>query len=423
VSASVANVEACDLLVVGAGPAGIAAACVAASHGLSVVVADQGDLPGGQIWRGQSPDGEGLVWRKRFIRSGARFLPRASVLDLRGDEQSVIATVEDETGAGVIRAGHVLIATGARELLLPFPGWTLPWVLGAGGAQALLKSGMDVSGKRAIVAGTGPLILAVAAMLRDSGARVLRVLEQASLASATRFSTMLWRAPHMLTQASQLGSRVGVARYRTSAWVVAAHGDDRLRAVTFRDPFGTRTMDCDVLCNGMGLVPSTELARLAGCEIRPAAGGVGVDHVQRTNVPRVFAAGEAVGVGGAALATVQGMIVGYTVAGRDIPTEFFARRARLAVIANQMLRSFAPRDALRDVTTPETLVCRCEDVPLAAVSPYDSARAAKLYTRCGMGPCQGRVCGAAMQFLRGWEPDTIRQPVQPARVSTLTSAH
>jgi NADPH-dependent 2,4-dienoyl-CoA reductase/sulfur reductase-like enzyme len=279
---------------------------------------------------------------------------------------------------------------------------------------------MRVTGKRVVVAGTGPLILAVAALLRESGAHVLRVLEQASLANTARFATTLWRSPAAVQQATELGANRGLLRYRTSAWVAAAHGSGALRAVTIRDSRGERTIECDMLCCGMGLIPNTELARLAGCAVRPGFEGIAVDETLRTSVPRVFAAGEAVGVGGAVLAVVQGMIVGYTLAGREIPPMLLKRRVRLATIARQMQRSFALRDELRQLVTAQTLVCRCEDVEFGAAAACGSARAAKLYTRCGMGPCQGRICGAAMQFLRGWEPDSIRQPVQPARVSTLT---
>lgn len=410
-----------DLAVVGAGPAGIAAACVAAERGLSVAVLDQGEQPGGQIWRGRAPHAPGGTWRTRFFQSGAGYFPRACVIDLETSAGGALLRVERPHDAGVVNARAVLLATGARELLLPFPGWTLPGVMGAGGAQALLKSGLGVSGKRVIVAGTGPLIVAVAAAMRDAGANVLRVLEQASLASVVRFSTGLWRSPGTLVQAIQLGPRTGPSRFRTSAWIVAAHGDNHLSSVTIRDARGEHQLDCDMLCVGMGLVPSTELARLAGCEAYPGFGGVRTDDVQRTSVANVFAAGETAGVGGMMPAIVQGMIVGHAVARHPIPAALVTRRRRLETIARRMHEAFALRDELKLLATPDTLVCRCEDVSLAQVTACDSMRAAKLYTRCGMGPCQGRICGGALQFLLGWESDSIRQPVQPARVSTVTS--
>jgi len=411
-----------DFVVVGAGPAGIAAACIAAEHGLRVAVFDQGELPGGQIWRGASPTAPGAAWRERFAKSGAAYFSGASVVDLATGSDTVSLTVERANGATVASARSVLLATGARELLLPFPGWTLPGVMGAGGAQALLKSGLNVAGKRVVVAGTGPLILAVAAAMRDAGADVLRVLEQASLANVIRFSTGLWRSPATLAQAIALGPRIHPARFRAGAWVVAAHGADSLQAVTIHEGGADRRLDCDMLCVGMGLVPSTELARLAGCDVRAGFGGVRTDAEQRTSVPNIFAAGESAGVGGMMPAVAQGIIVGLTVAGQDVPKNLRKRRDTLHSIAARMHAAFALRDELRHLARPDTLVCRCEDVPLGDVSACDSIRAAKLYTRCGMGPCQGRICGASLQFLLGWESDTIRQPVQPARVSTVISS-
>jgi len=413
--------EGVDLAVVGAGPAGIAAACVAAEFGSSVAVLDQGEQPGGQIWRGQAPHAPGGAWRTRFFQSGAVYYPRTPVIDLETSSSGALLKLERSRDAGVVGARAVLLATGARELLLPFPGWTLPGVMGAGGAQALLKSGFDVRGKRLIVAGTGPLIIAVAAAMRDAGARVLRVLEQASLRSVVRFSTGLWRSPETLAQAIQIGQRTGPSRFRTSAWIAAAHGDNQLSSVTVHDARGEHQLECDMLCVGMGLVPSTELARLAGCDVHPGFGGVRTDDIQRTSVANVFAAGETAGVGGMTPAIVQGMIVGHAVADRPVPAALLSRRRRLQTIASRMHEAFALRDELKILATPATVVCRCEDVSLAQVAACGSLRAAKLYTRCGMGPCQGRICGGALQFLLGWESDSIRLPVQPARVSTVIS--
>jgi NADPH-dependent 2,4-dienoyl-CoA reductase/sulfur reductase-like enzyme len=191
-----------------------------------------------------------------------------------------------------------------------------------------------------------------------------------------------------------------------------------LREVVLTDGRRTRTLPCDLLCTGYGLVPNLELARLMGCAIE--RGVVVVDDEQRTSVAGVSCAGEPTGIGGVDLALLEGEIAGLSAAGRlDEARRHFARRAGLRGMAEAMERTFAPRDELRAIATPQTLVCRCEDVPVSAFDAAWSPRQAKLYTRAGMGPCQGRVCGPALAFLYGWPADVVRAPVEPARLSAL----
>jgi NADPH-dependent 2,4-dienoyl-CoA reductase/sulfur reductase-like enzyme len=316
-----------------------------------------------------------------------------------------------------VEAARVVLATGARERFLPFPGWTLPGVVGVGGAQALLKAGSDVAGKRAVVAGTGPLLLPVAASLARAGARVALVAEQAGRAAVTRFAATLWRRPGLLLQAARYRAAFAGTPYATGTWVTNVEGDRRVQRVTVTDGRGARTLDCDLLCVGYGLVPSTELARLAGCAV--AGGAVVVDARQETSVPGIHCAGEPTGIGGAELAVVEGRIAGLAAAGRDDEAAALRpARDRLRAAAAAMERAFAPRAELRATCTADTIVCRCEDVPLGALDPSWTPRQAKLYTRAGMGPCQGRVCGAALDFLLGWPADTVRPPVEPILLST-----
>lgn len=415
-----------DVAVIGAGPAGIAAATRVAESGRTVVLLDECPAVGGQIWRhraGRAPNGAARAWIARLERSGATVGCGASVVDVssNGDERAYAITVERATGACVMHAHALILATGARERFLPFPGWTLPGVIGVGAAQALCKSGVSFAGKRVVMAGSGPLLFPVAAALSADGARVLLVAEQAPPRAVVDFALGLWRSPPTILQAARYRVAFLGTPYALGTWVVAARGDTRVEEVDVTDGTLTRTMACDVLCAAFGLVPNTELARLVGCTVN--RGAVVVNERQETNRPRVFCAGEPTGIGGMDVAIVEGEIAGLCSVGRDAEAvPLHRRRARLRARAEAMERSFAPRSELRTLAGPDTIVCRCEDVPFGAIDRHWTMRQAKLYTRLGMGPCQGRVCGAALEFLHGWPADTIRVPCEPALFSTLTAS-
>ncbi|HEX6052637.1 MAG TPA: FAD/NAD(P)-binding oxidoreductase, partial [Gemmatimonadaceae bacterium] len=321
----------------------------------------------------------------------------------------------------VVHARTVVLATGARERFLPFPGWTLPGVVGIGGAQALLKQGAEFTGRRVVIAGTGPLMLPVAASLSGAGARVVLVAEQAPAAAVRDFAMSLIWQPEALAQAALYRLAFLGAPYQLGTWVTEAVGGERVESVTVSSGGRTRRVACDVLCTGYGLVPNVELARLLGCAV--ADGAVAVSESQETTIPRVFAAGEATGIGGVALSLVEGEIAGAAAAGAIRPDSALARRrASLQRFARALARTFAPRAELRALVRDETIVCRCEDVARRSVMALGDARQAKLYTRAGMGACQGRVCGPALEFLFGWAPGTVRPPAEPARLGTLTVA-
>lgn len=406
-----------QVAIVGAGPAGIAAAVAAADHGASVVLLDEGLRPGGQIWRHTTRHAlpaAAQSWLARLDRSGARLHCRASVLDITTDLE---ITAETDGRAVRGRAEAVILATGARERFLPFPGWTLPNVFGVGGAQALAKSGMRFGGKRVVVAGSGPLLLPVAALLAGAGAQLSLVAEQAPASAVARFAASLWRWPRRWWQAARYRAAFPRARYRPGTWVVRAAGDDAVREVTLTDGRREWTEPCEALCVGYGLVPATELARLLGCDVMD--GQVAVDAWQRTSRPGVYCAGEPTGVAGLEASLAEGEIAGHAVTGRAATTALAAARAGQRRFANQLRDAFALRAELRELPEPDTVVCRCEDVRYARFRPDWTMRQAKLYTRAGMGPCQGRVCGAALEFLWGYGADTVRVPVSPVRVGTL----
>jgi NADPH-dependent 2,4-dienoyl-CoA reductase/sulfur reductase-like enzyme len=178
---------------------------------------------------------------------------------------------------------------------------------------------------------------------------------------------------------------------------------------------------CDYLACGFHLVPNVELQSLLGCKID--GGFVRVDEFQKTSVPGTFCAGEPTGIGGVELAMLEGEIAGLAAAGETVQArKLFGQRRKARRFAGWLDRTFRLRPELKALPTAETIVCRCEDVPYSRLREQRSWRAAKLQTRCGMGPCQGRVCGPATEFLFQWSPDSVRPPVFPARVESLANS-
>jgi NADPH-dependent 2,4-dienoyl-CoA reductase/sulfur reductase-like enzyme len=406
---------AATVVVVGAGPAGIAASCAAAESGAQTLLLDENPTPGGQIWRSgvAAPPPEAQAWLERLTSSAARIEHGASVFDI--GESSL--WVEQDGQAVEVTYERLVLATGARELFLPFPGWTLPEVMGIGGIQALVKAGADIAGRRVVIAGSGPLILPVASHLNGKGARLQVVAEQAEAAAVRRFALGLWRSPSKLLQAARLRASFLGTRYRTSTWVVAAHGADRVESVTLTDGRSTRTLPCDLLATSYGLVANLELPRLLGCELDQCR--VRVDEAQQSSVEGIYAAGELCGIGGADVALIEGEIAGLAAAAEPVPQQLIRDRVRWQTFRAQLEESFRPRAELLERATPETIVCRCEDVPWSAIDSTTSMRQAKLFHRVGMGPCQGRICGVALEHLCQWDSDSIRPPLKPVAAGTL----
>jgi NADPH-dependent 2,4-dienoyl-CoA reductase/sulfur reductase-like enzyme len=290
--------------------------------------------------------------------------------------------------------------------------------MGAGGLQALVKGGLPVEGRSVVVAGSGPLLLAVAAYLKRKGAQVALIAEQAPYSRLFPFALNLLAEPAKLREAVRLRWQLGGIRYRAGCWPVAAEGKGKLERITFSDGRRTWRQPCDYLACGFGLVPNLELPWLFGCEIE--GGAVKVDQHQQTTIPGVFCAGETTGVGGLDLALAEGQIAGWTAAGRpERAREFFAARGKALRFKKSLDQAFALRDELKAIAASETFVCRCEDVPLGRLRRHGSWREAKLQTRCGMGPCQGRVCGPAVEFLLGWKAESVRPPILPTSLGRL----
>ncbi|NRR31294.1 FAD-dependent oxidoreductase [Oxalobacteraceae bacterium] len=434
-----------DVLVIGAGPAGLAAAHAAAAHGMQVGLVDDNPLAGGQIWRGgpehQSDQRACQLWDALRCALNVRFLPQTRVLYSPRPGQ-LLVQIPDR--ALLLRYSRLILATGARELLLPFPGWTLPGVTGAGGLQALAKGGYPVAGKRVVLAGSGPLLLASAATLADQGARIVAIIEQASTARLLPFAFGLLATPSKITQALQLASRLRAVPYWRASFVRAAtsgntagsssrantgernnggFGADNSNSgtalqLTIQRGVDTATLDCDYLACGYGLLPNTELAQSLGCASN--AHGVQVDEWQRSSVADIYCAGESTGIGGVDLALAEGRIAGLAATGQqEEARRHFAERARWRGFASRLAHAFLPRPELSALAADDTIVCRCEDVCHGELRQHDSWRSAKLHTRCGMGPCQGRICGGATGLLYGWRPDSVRVPIVPARAGSI----
>jgi NADPH-dependent 2,4-dienoyl-CoA reductase/sulfur reductase-like enzyme len=409
-----------SIVVVGAGPAGMAAAWAAAEAGGDVLLVDNGAAVGGQIWRGgKGMDRLSRKWLGRLV--GAKRIRRVEARVVSAEPEKRLLLAETAEGGSVgVRWEKLVLATGARERFLPFPGWTLPGVVGAGGLQALVKSGLDVRGKRVVLAGSGPLLLAVADLLREREATVVLIAEQARGAAVRRFGMKLALMPGKLTQAVAMKARLATVPYLTGCWVERAEGGERLKSVSVKQGGRRWRVECDYLGTGFGLIPSTELAGLLGCET--GAEGVVVDSMQRTSVEDVYCAGEATGIGGVDKSLVEGEIAGWAAAGQEgAASALVVAVAKQLGFAKAMAEAFALRDELKALATAETVVCRCEDVRMGALEGMEGWREAKLQTRCGMGRCQGRVCGGAMEFLRGWEPAVMKPPVFPARVATMVA--
>jgi NADPH-dependent 2,4-dienoyl-CoA reductase/sulfur reductase-like enzyme len=424
-----------DVVVVGAGPAGLAAAATAALAGARVTLLDAAPRAGGQFWRqpeGDAPRGRVFTGLLSIVEERVDHAPGATVWFAAPETGATLL----HTSAGVYRAARVILATGAHDRAFPFPGWDLPGVVTPGAAQALLKGSGVTLGRSVVVAGAGPFLLPVAVGLAEAGARVVGVFEAGD--PRTYLSTRRGAVPALrglLGAASRLPEAAGylgrLARrripYRVRHAVLAAHPGaggrvsgvdvgalDRTGAVV---PGSVRHLPCDAVAVGYGFTANLELALALGCATLIGADGglaVVVDGDGQTTVPGVYAAGEVTGVGGSELAVVEGQLAGDAAARaggeegamsvRD-RTAAANRRDRLRAFAELMHAAHrAPEDWPRWLA-PSTVVCRCEQVPAAAIDAAvrelgaTDGRGVKLFARPGMGWCQGRICGPATAAL------------------------
>lgn len=449
-----------DVGVVGAGPAGMAAANVLTAAGFAVTVLDEGQRAGGQIFR-QLPRGaeapgalagppshdRGHDLLTAFERPGVHLCSGATVWDARQGR----LWFEQDGRSRLLRCRHLVLAPGAYDRCVPFPGWTLPGVLTPGALQVMVRGFGVVPGKRAVVAGSGPLLLPTVTALLSAGVQVVAALEASSrwralralpgvLGNGVRRREAFWYARQLL--------RAGV-RLRWGWTIFACEGEQRVQRVVIGKVDGdgrprldtARTVDADVVGAGFGLVPAVELGLHLGCAVKSeqSRGGhfVQVDGEQRTSVAGVFAAGEICGIGGAEVAMAEGELAAHAIVrevrGTAIPAGALAKARRERSASDAMLRAFAPLPGLYSLARLDTIVCRCEDVTLArasAAAAYHgpSQRAIKVGCRAGMGPCQARICGPSLQALATGDPNrtmdvpVVQVPLKPVRTDTIVHA-
>jgi NADPH-dependent 2,4-dienoyl-CoA reductase/sulfur reductase-like enzyme len=428
-----------DLLIVGAGPAGLGAAIEATQHGLSVTLLDENPAPGGRIWQAlesrgakDQEDAAALALIQQFRASPAQTHYNATVWAIEADGQVFWS---DPDGAHSIQTRTVLLATGTTERPMPIPGWTLPGVMTIGAAQIALKTASLLPDSRTWLAGQGPLLLLYANQVLDAGGRIAGVIDLSD-----GFAPV--RALRHLTLSALPEIRRGLAwRRRLSQagipWIAAtdlrAEGETTLAAVSFRTRAGWQTEPAGLLLLHDGVIPSVQISRSLGCahtwsNTQRCWHPITDDH-GRTSIPNILVAGDGAGIGGARAALLSGRIAALGLINHDA-TALRAERARHLAARPLLDALFAPRPMRLDDTT---LVCRCEEVTAATIrqaarTGCEGMNQLKAYTRCGMGPCQGRICAPiAIEVLAEArnvpvstiEPLRTRFPTKPVTVGDL----
>jgi NADPH-dependent 2,4-dienoyl-CoA reductase/sulfur reductase-like enzyme len=425
-----------DIAVLGAGPAGMAAATEAARRGARVALLDESPAPGGQVYRDApagwrvKPDADrraGDALRAALAASTAEVLTGHRVWGLGGGPlvpagaEAAPFRIDALPAAGApltLEARALVLCPGTHERIIPFPGWTLPGVVGLAAATILLKAQGVLPGRRVVVAGAGPLLYAVASKLLKAGAEVPAVVDLAATAEWARALPALAARPDLLLRGAAWRAKLLALNVRVlpAHRVAAAEGGAALERVRVA-PLASgeaEEFDCDALCIGHGLVPATEATRCfrAAHAYRPEDGGwvPVLDADRRSSVTRLYVAGDGGGVRGAAAAPAAGRLAALAALhdlGRISAPEHARARApearafrRAARTGGAMARMMALRPALVTAIPAETVICRCEGVTRGEIEGALADGATEMnqlkqFTRCGMGPCQGRVCGEA----------------------------
>lgn len=453
-----------DLLVVGAGPAGMAAAVAARQAGLSVTVVDDQPAPGGQIWRAvetvaASPRaavlGEafkaGVASAAAFRACGAHYEPGAQLWQI---EPGFRAFVTQDRQARTIEARAVVLATGAQERPAPFPGWTLPGVLTVGAAQILLKTSGQIPVKPVWLAGSGPLVLLYMKQLLDAGGQIAGFLD------TTPPGRLLAALPHLPRALGRAGDLVkglswSLALRRAGVKVVrhvadlAAEGSERIEAIRYRTASGTEVrVPAELLLVHEGVIPSIHPALALGCAVEWSAAQAcyvpKLDGWGESSVPGVFVAGDGAGIAGAKAAELRGALAGIKVALAAGKLDAAAAEERAGPLRRRLASELVLRPFLDTLYAPrpevfapadETLVCRCEEVTAGEIRKLAQVgrpgpNQVKAFTRAGMGPCQGRQCGYTVsQILAAAEKRPVdevgfyrvRPPLKPVTLGELAS--
>ncbi len=452
-----------DLIILGAGPAGITAALTAARHQLSVALFDENPAAGGQVYRapavrmaGKSrndlKDGDHL--RKQLADSPVSLFMGHQVWSVTGDFR---VDALGPSGPVHCTSRLLLVASGTTERVVPFEGWTLPGIIGLAAATLLLKSQQTLPGKRTLVAGCGPLLVAVAGGTLKAGGNVAAIADIAGKSSWGRVLPAMVRRPDILRQSAGYGLpilRAATPLYSRHTLVRATEQDGQLLAelapcdAAGRPVSGPRKkMLVDCITVGHGLTPATEITRLLDARhhySRHCGGFVAtIDENGQTSRPRLFAAGDCTGIYGAAAAVRQGVVAGLACVSELKGIDASLQQARQQALkewqnvchfGRKMAGMMALREGHTDSITAETVVCRCEDVTRADIEAASDAGAGdinqmKAWTRCGMGPCQGRSCGDVAAEILARHRNISREeagifsprtPLRPLTISQLT---
>ena len=456
-----------SVVVIGAGPAGISAAIEAVGRGCHVTVIDEAALPGGQIYRQSDPELEvaefvaagerarkhALLERFQQILDRVDYRPNATAYALFGNREVHVA----RSGVSeVLSAEAVVLATGVRELAIPFPGWTLPGVMFAGGAQSLLKAHGVLAGRNIVVAGCGPLPVVVAAQASRAGGTVGALAMLHPLRSMLAHPVRLWHGRQIMTEGAHYAwtvARAGIKQLSRCV-PVRAIGDDRVQAVALAklDPDGKvvagseQVISCDILALNFGFTANSELAAMAGAKMYFDRVGGGwlpqSDAFGRTSIPGILVAGDGAGLRGAIVAAAQGRIVGATAAQSD-PVDEAALRASLRRSFNEQRRALSFQVAVRrtlrlperiwHLISDDTIVCRCESISCGEIrgafaAGHQSMNAVKRNVRAGMGWCGGKICLRVVAALAerelGAAPETIMTPrplIRPVTFAALAA--
>lgn len=449
-----------DVAVVGAGPAGMAAAASAAERGLTVALLDENAGLGGQIYRAiaATPVREGKVlgpdyWRgralvERLSGSAVQYLPRTSVWSLRASEQMVEVGVADEQAARILRARYAVVATGAMERPFPIPGWTLPGVMTVGAAQTLLKASGIAPAGEAVLAGSGPLLYLYAHQLIAAGAPPALILDTTP---RDNWRQALKHLPGFLSSAYLrkgidllriVKRHVQVIRHVTA---LKAEGDEQVREVVWQRGRGEERRRTDLLLLHQGVVPTISLWSAAGCAAHwdqsQACWHADIDPWGQSSQSRIFVAGDGAAIEGAEAAALRGELAAARIACLLGHSEERAPAQALRKSLAARLRGRAFLDALYRPADwarrpqGETIVCRCEEISAARIveatrQGCSGPNQLKTYIRCGMGPCQGRQCGLTVTELmaheKALEPSAIgrfrlRPPVKPLSLGALAT--
>ena len=401
------------IIVIGAGPAGLAAAEAASRNGTDVALIDSAPRKGGQYWRHQTSvkgyrsNRADILFAKIENASSITHISEATVWSIERDGNLFRVNYLQGGEEGSLTAEKLILATGAYDRSLPFPGWDKPGSMTPGAAQSLLKGHGVLAGKRVIVAGTGPFLLPVATGLAESGAEIVGLYDahsplrwalspHALLLNPSKFLELIYYA--------RLLKRFNVRPQFRRAVSTFSDGSATVSRVNSRFKFMAKKDKShlvDVVAVGWGFLPDLSLGGIVGCAQRVDTDGTtifSVDDAQRSSVENVWIAGEATGIGGADLSLIEGEIAGLTASGQRVSLMLRFNRMRKQIFADALKRSYPIRDGWQRWSDDTTTICRCEEVKMGEIRESVSelgakdSRTAKLFTRAGMGLCQGRIC-------------------------------